>query len=105
MQAMQAAAATDSQIAARIDLFRYRVPEELYDLENDPDCLFNLIDDPESAEALEQLQARLQTWMEATGDPMLEAFLHRTDRDAVDAALLETYGPVDPKLIRLRESR
>ena len=43
--------------------------------------------------------------MEKTDDPMLEAFLHRTDREAVDAVLLETYGPIDPKLIRPRESQ
>lgn len=104
MQAMQEAARTDSQIAARIDLFRYRVPEELYDLEEDPNCLFNLIDDPDYADALGELRSRLQDWMEKTDDPMLEAFLHRTDREAVDAVMLETYGPIDPKLIRPRES-
>jgi N-sulfoglucosamine sulfohydrolase len=105
MQAMQEAARTDSQIAARIDLFRYRVPEELYDLENDPNCLFNLIDDPNYSDVLKQLQARMQDWMQETGDPLLEAFLHRTDRKVVDAVMRETYGPIDPKLIRPRGSR
>ena len=47
MAAMQAAAESDQAIAERIKLFRYRVPEEFYDLLNDPDCLNNLIHEPE----------------------------------------------------------
>jgi hypothetical protein len=32
--------------------------------------------------------------MKRTSDPMLKAFLNRTDRAAVDKVLLETYGPL-----------
>jgi hypothetical protein len=39
-----AAAKNAARIAARINLFRYRVPEEFYDLEKDPDYLNNLVD-------------------------------------------------------------
>ena len=59
MKAMQAAARSDPEIAARIDLFRYRVPEELYDLESDPDCLRNLINDPDHVEILEQVAGQI----------------------------------------------
>ena len=36
MAAMNQAAKTDPKIAKRVHLFRYRVPEEFYDLEKDP---------------------------------------------------------------------
>ncbi len=94
MAAMQVAAKTDVEIAARIKLFRYRVPEELYDLEHDPDCLHNLIDRPNHQGTIDALQDQLVTHMKRTSDPMLKAFLNRTDRAAVDKVLLETYGPL-----------
>ena len=39
--AMQAAAATDSAVAARVRHFVYRTREELYDYARDPDALHN----------------------------------------------------------------
>ncbi|MDP6719088.1 MAG: sulfatase-like hydrolase/transferase, partial [Pirellulaceae bacterium] len=88
MAAMQVAAKTDVEIAARIKLFRYRVPEELYDLQHDPDCLHNLIDRPNHQGTIDALQDQLVTHMKRTSDPMLKAFLNRTDRAAVDKVLL-----------------
>ena len=93
MAAMKSAAESDAAIQARIDLFRYRVPEELYDLKNDPDCLHNLIDDAQHAGTLKALQDKLVAHMERTDDPMLAAFLNRDDRAKVDAVMLKTYGP------------
>ena len=93
MAAMQTAAETDADIAARIELFRYRVPQELYDLEHDPDCLHNLIDKPNHKETIDTLQAQLVAHMKRTDDPMLKAFLNRNDRAVVDKVLLATYGP------------
>ena len=74
-------------------MFRYRVPEELYDLEKDQNCLNNLIDDPKHRAELEKLRAKLVAWMKKTNDPMLEAYNHNTDRKVVDRVILETYGP------------
>lgn len=93
MAAMNQAAKTDATIAARVQLFRYRVPEEFYDLEEDPDCLHNLINSSEHREAITALQAKLQGWMNATNDPMLAAFTNRDDRTLVDQALFKAYGP------------
>lgn len=93
MKAMNEAAKTDAAIAARIQLFRYRVPEEFYDLENDPDCIHNLIDSSEHRENIAELQTKLRSWMESTSDPMLAAFDVRDNRSAVDQVLLKTYGP------------
>ena len=38
-----ALAKQDKRLAKRLDLYKHRVPEELYDVANDPDCLHNLI--------------------------------------------------------------
>lgn len=93
MAAMQQAAKTDSAIQARIDLFRYRVPEEFYDLKNDPDCLNNLIDSPGHFSTIKGLQRLLVDQMKTTSDPMLAAFENRTTPAKVREILIETYGP------------
>ena len=99
MAAMEKAAETNPEIAARVNLFRYRVPEELYDLEKDPNCLNNLLEDPdfrsdaESSDAFDLLGARLVEQMVKTGDPILRAYQNKDDRAVVDAVLTETYGP------------
>jgi arylsulfatase A-like enzyme len=48
-----------------------RVPEELYDLENDPHEQKNLVDDPAYREQLATMRARLDRQMQETGDPYL----------------------------------
>lgn len=95
--AMAAAAKTNPDIAARIDLFRLRVPEEFYDLENDPDCLHNLIGHTDYQGRIAGYRQRLESWMERTGDPMLAALQNKDDRAKVDAVMLKTYGPPKPK--------
>lgn len=80
-----ALAEEDEAIAARLDLFDYRVLEELYDVRNDPDCLVNLIDDPAHEAALSDLRARAETFMRESGDHALEPFLNREDPEAVAA--------------------
>ena len=50
---------------------RPRVPEELYDLENDPNEQDNLVDDPNFGPALEMMRKRLDRQMAETRDPYL----------------------------------
>ena len=95
--AMAAAAKTDPDIAARIGLFRLRVPEEFYDLEKDPDCLHNLIGHTDYQKRIADYRSRLESWMKQTGDPMLAALQNKDDREKVDAVMLKTYGPPKPK--------
>jgi N-sulfoglucosamine sulfohydrolase len=92
-------AQTDKRIAARHDLYQHRVVEELYDVENDPDCLVNLIDDPARRQELIDLRKSLEAWMVETGDHMLEAFRQRED-----AAAREAYVQQMEKEAELRRS-
>lgn len=73
-KAMQAAGKDDPAIAARVELFVHRVPEELYDYENDPDALNNLLDTPHFRETRDRLRKELLAWMKETKDPLAEAF-------------------------------
>ena len=45
-----------------------RVAEELYDLENDPDEVVNLAEDPARAGVLNEMREALAGWIEDTGD-------------------------------------
>ena len=78
-------AKTDQTIAARHDLYQHRVVEELYDIQRDPDCLVNLIDDPAHQQELTRLRQALETWMVDTGDHMLDTFRKRDDPAAREA--------------------
>ncbi|WP_269538883.1 sulfatase family protein [Cerasicoccus fimbriatus] len=87
--AMQAAAAQDPELAARVQLFLYRVPEEFYDFQNDPHALVNLIDDPAYADELNALRNELEAWMQRTEDPTLTAFRNRNSAEAREAFMAE----------------
>jgi N-sulfoglucosamine sulfohydrolase len=76
---MRELARSNPQVAARLDLFEHRVPEELYNYRVDPDALTNLIDKPEHRPELARLTQALESWMERTGDPLLEVFRQRHD--------------------------
>ncbi len=74
-----ALAKQDKRLAKRLDLYKYRVPEELYDVANDPDCLHNLIAESRHQAALPGLRSELEGWMKRTKDPMLQVFQNRDD--------------------------
>lgn len=64
-------------------MYRYRVPEELYDVVNDPDATNNLIDDPRYQKELAQLQNELRNWMVEKKDPALVMFDNRNNPNKV----------------------
>lgn len=82
---LAALAKTNNKLAARLDLYKHRVPEELYDVVKDPDCLHNLIDSSLHLAELKQLRATLDAELVKSKDPMLEAFRKREDREFVEA--------------------
>ena len=85
--AMQQAAKSDSQIAARINHLRLRTVEEFFDLNADPGCLTNLVgsalDEPKK-EKLNDLRSQLRRWMVQVNDPALHAFDHRDQPDVLE---------------------
>jgi len=74
---MEQLAETDAAVARRFETLIHREQEELYDLENDPDCLHNLASDPAHGGDLARLRAMLTKHMEESGDDVLEALQHR----------------------------
>lgn len=103
MKAMNEAATTDPFIADRVRVFRYRALEELYDLEADPDCLKNLVDDPGYRGQADRLRSELLTWMKRTGDPLTPAFENRENPEQVKQVLEQVYGKPTEKGKRARQ--
>jgi N-sulfoglucosamine sulfohydrolase len=92
MKAMVEAAQTDPEVAQRVNMFRYRAAEELFDLSSDPDCLDNLADQPNFADELNRRRGQLRDWMIQSGDPLLKAFENRNSPEKLRAALIDIYG-------------
>jgi N-sulfoglucosamine sulfohydrolase len=97
MRAMLAAGKDDPAIAARCDLFLHRVPEELYDLQNDPDALNNLIDNPDYRTDLTRLRTALGDWMQRTKDPAWAAFQARDNEQARQQFMTEQDARTGPR--------
>ncbi|MEM7697024.1 MAG: sulfatase-like hydrolase/transferase [Verrucomicrobiota bacterium] len=69
MQAIRAAQETDRMTAGVAQFASSRKPaEELYDLENDPHEINNLINDPAASEKLVELRSALMDWQLSVGD-------------------------------------
>ena len=62
------ATAGDAKAAAMTAKYQHRPTEELYDVENDPHCLNNLIDDKSLVTIKTTLSNELDEWMESQGD-------------------------------------
>jgi N-sulfoglucosamine sulfohydrolase len=58
-----------------VKLFQYRVPEELYDFERDPDALVNLIDDERYAGVVTEMRIGMARIMSETNDPLRAQFM------------------------------
>ncbi|MCA8987470.1 MAG: sulfatase [Planctomycetaceae bacterium] len=77
----------NSYFEERHDLYQHRVPEELYDISKDPDCLHNLIAEPDARQELTRLRSELEDWMNRTEDPLLHVYLKRDDAAYREAAI------------------
>lgn len=73
-KAMEKEGETNPKIQTRVDMFRYRTPEEFYDLVKDPNCLHNLINDKAYEKKIKQYKDKLRIWMQKNHDPMLPVF-------------------------------
>lgn len=74
MRAMRRASKQDPELAARVELFLKRTPEELYRWDQNEACLNNLVQQSQEADNLGKLRLQLRHWMEQTDDPQLPAF-------------------------------
>lgn len=72
--AMTTAAASNANLAARVEHYVHRVPEELYDLAADPDCLTNRIAAPETTGVVAHQRRAMAEWMASTGDPLEQRY-------------------------------
>jgi N-sulfoglucosamine sulfohydrolase len=79
-RAMQDAAKNDQTVAARIKSFQYRVVEEFYDFQNDPDALHNLINDPKYQKHIAKMREELIGWMRRVDDLALEPLQNRSKK-------------------------
>jgi len=72
LDSWKADAATNSQLAERIEWLFHRPGEELYDLQTDPYEQKNLAANPEMAKIKARLQAQLNAWIAQQGDKGME---------------------------------
>jgi len=79
----------DEKLAQRMKLLQYRVIEEFYDIQKDPNCLVNLIADPSYKKEIEDLQSALEGEMQRTHDPVLNVFVNRANQHVVDEYMRE----------------
>lgn len=86
---MQRVSQRDEELADRVNVLLYRPVEELYDLENDPDCLNNLVADPAFGDILSEMREALGLHMSETGDYLLSAFEAREDPESLNQ-IMET---------------
>ncbi|MCW8833690.1 MAG: sulfatase [Colwellia sp.] len=67
-------ASGDKAQLERLRMFREREIEEFYDLENDPNSVNNLIDNPEYKAKIDDYRKRLVNWMNENSDPVLALY-------------------------------
>jgi N-sulfoglucosamine sulfohydrolase len=83
-QEMIAKAEMDPRTSKLLKQYDYRVVEEFFDIESDPNNLNNLIDDPKFQDEIANHRAILDQWMEKTKDPIHAAFQNREDLRYLD---------------------
>jgi N-sulfoglucosamine sulfohydrolase len=94
---MERLAEIDSEAAERLQLFDYRVLEELYDVKADPDALNNLIANPEYEQELRRLRQALEYVMDSTGDHMLPVFQQMDDPSVAEAYMIRVQSEADQR--------
>lgn len=103
-KAMTEAAKEDASIAARVEFYAKRVPQEFYQTDSDPDCLKNLIEEPTQQNQIVSLRSKLHDHLKTSNDPQLESFQALSTGQARKRVLIlgdstsMRYGPVLKKL-------
>ncbi len=105
MRAMEAATPNDPAVMARVQMYRFRTLEELYDLEDDPGCLNNLAESPEYKEQLGKMRKAMETRMKASGDPVLKAFRNRYNAKIIAKEFDRIYPDHNPVIKKMAWER
>ena len=84
---MNRLAKSDKFWKQRLNMLNFRVPEELYNYDKDPDALDNLITKKEYETKLNELRNVMAEFMEKSRDPLLKLFENRDDPKAISAHL------------------
>ncbi len=79
MDAMEKEAARNTDIAGRVKMFRFREPEEFYDLRSDPGCINNCMGNPAYNRQIGRMQHQMRKYMKRSHDPLLPVFINRND--------------------------
>lgn len=79
-------AENETEVALRLALFDHRVVEELYDVESDPDCLVNLIGDPDQQDRIRELRSTLGQELKRVRDPLVPLL-----KDVENTSLRESF--------------
>jgi len=74
LEGFEAAALENEQAKQRLDFFYNRTPEELYDLQTDPNALVNLAGDQNSVKTLQFMRQSMLEGLTETNDPYLDNF-------------------------------
>jgi len=91
----------ETEVALRLALFDHRVVEEFYDVKNDPDCLVNLIGDPDLQPKVRELRSILAKELERVKDPLAPLLAHPEDPRMREAFMAKE----DERSRRAREER
>ena len=91
------------ELASRHSLYQFRVPEEFFDVQNDPDCLVNLISDPQHQATITELRETLLSELRRTSDPIAEIFANRHDAAAREAFVVASEAAADARRAAKRE--
>ena len=94
----------DERMNERLELYRYRVPQELYHVKRDPDCLENLIHHPHHEKTKNKLMVLLEEWMVQTKDPLLECFQNRDEPEFVEAYIQKLEEEANARRIKEKPS-
>lgn len=65
---------SDEFIKRRLEFFKYRTVEELYDVKNDPDGLHNLLNDKKHKQVVQRYRTYMKQWMESQNSSALDIF-------------------------------
>ena len=98
-------ASENETIRKRVDVMRYRTVEELYDINNDPDCLHNLAKSKEHQKTIKDLRQRLHDWMKTTNDHALTAFAERNDPEKMESYIKTVQTESDLRRKNKRKKR